>query len=111
MVVFVFGANHYITFQRRLAVTFCGTDGIKFESLSFRIVFIRRHAPFQTQVFRHFGLNFRHRKVFVDFSSILIVGISNNRTLSAGVDLQDCEQRVFFLYLCKVSGLCLVFTL
>ena len=37
MVVFVFGVNHYITFQRRLAVTFCRTDGIKFKSLGFPI--------------------------------------------------------------------------
>ena len=57
------------------------------------------------------GLSHAVRKVFVDFSSILIVGISNNRTLSTGVDLQYCEQWVFFLYLGKVGSLCLVLTL
>ena len=111
MVVFVLGANYYITFQRRFTVTFCRTDSIELESLGFRVILVWRYTPLQTQVFRHFGLNFRHGKVSVDFSCILVVGIGYNRTLSAGVDLQDGEQRMFFLYLCKVSGLCLVFTL
>ena len=110
MVEFVFGVYNYVTFQRSASVTFGRLDGVQFESLCFRVVFKRRNTPLQAQVFRHFSLNFRHGEVFVDISGILVVCITYNRALTAGIYLKNCQQRMFFLDLLKVGSLCFAFT-
>ena len=110
LVIFIFCTNNNVTFQWCTSVTFGWTDSIKFESLTLRIIFISRNSPFQTEIFRKFWLDFFHRKISVDISCILVISISYNRALSAGINLQNSQQRMFFLDLCKIDRLCFVFT-
>ena len=90
-----------------LSVTFGRLDSIQFESLSFLIKFRSEKHPISDEGLSGVSaLNFRHGKIFVDVGSILVISISNNRTLSAGINLQYSQQRMFFLDLCHRSADC-----